>query len=167
MKSIINLFWGICLLRQSPAAVPGEGLFVGFVIGANLLVSLSASLALGGGRGFMVTLTGILVSQAVTASLVWLLLGARNLRVRFTTTLAALFGCDTLVTACFGLALPLLTLLGPAFASFAFLAFLLWSVAIAGFILHRALEVRLAIGIGLALGMSLLSVTVSQIAVGA
>jgi hypothetical protein len=39
-----------------------------------------------------------------------------------------------------------------------FLVFLIWSVAVAGFILHRALEVQLAIGIGVAMGISLLSV---------
>jgi hypothetical protein len=63
--------------------------------------------------------------------------------------------------------LPVLTLLGSAAATAAFLAFLVWSVAVAGFILHRALDVRLPIGVGLALGMSLIGVTVSQIAVGA
>lgn len=166
MKSIINLFWGICLLRQSPAAVPGQPAFVALVVGANLLVSLTVSLNLDGSAGALVTLTGIIVGQAVTASLVWLLLGARNLRERFTTTIAALFGCDLLVTACLGLALPVVGLLGTAATPLAFLAFLVWSVAVAGFILHRALDVPNPIGIGLALGMSLLSVTVSQLAVG-
>jgi hypothetical protein len=167
MKSIINLFWGICLMRQSPAAVPAQGGFVAAVVVANLLASLVVSLSLAGNPGFLVTLTGIIVGQAVTASLLWILLGARNLRARFTTTLAALFGCDVVITACFGLALPLLSLLGASATTLAFLLFLVWSVAVAGFILHRALDVRLAIGIGLALGMSLLSVALSQIAVGA
>lgn len=167
MKSIINLFWGICLLRQSPAAVPGQAAFVACVICLNLLVSVVVSLSFEGNPGFMITLTGIVVNQAVTAGLVRIVLGARNLAARFSTTLAALFGCDTLITACFGLTLPLLNLLGPSAAAFAFLAFLVWSVAVVGFILHRALDVGLPIGIGLALGMSLLSVTVSQIAVGA
>jgi hypothetical protein len=60
----------------------------------------------------------------------------------------------------------LLSLLGPAAATPAFLLLLVWSVAVAGFILHRALEVRLPIGIGLGIGMSLISVAVSQLAVG-
>lgn len=167
MKSIINLFWGICLLRQSPAVVPANGAFVALVVGGNLLVSLAVSLSFEDNPGFGSTITGIIVGYAVTASLVWLLLGAKGLRDRFLTTIAALFGCDLVITACFGVALPLVNLLGPSAAAFAFLVFLMWSVAVVGFILHRALDVRLAIGIGLALGMSLLSVTVSQIAVGA
>jgi len=167
MKSIINLFWGICLLRQSPALVPAQGRFVLLVVAANLLTSLVVSLSSAGSPGFLPTATGIIVGQAVTASLVWLLLGTRNLGDRFATTIAALFGCDLVITASFGLVLPLFTLFGAPAATVAFLAFLVWSVAVTGFILHRALDVRLAIGIGLALGMSLISVTVSQIAVGA
>src|SRR5512145_316972 len=74
MKSIINLFWGICLLRQSPAAVPGQGAFVAIVVAANLVVSVGVSLSLAESPGVMRTVTGIVVGQAVTASLVWLVL---------------------------------------------------------------------------------------------
>lgn len=167
MKSIINLFWGICLMRQSPARVPGDGAFVALVVAANILGSLLVSLAFDTTPGFFTILQGIVVGQAVTASLLWLLLAARNLTARFTTTLAALFGCDLLITACLGLALPVLTLLGGTGTTLAFLAFLLWSVAVTGYILHRALEIPLAIGIGLALGISLFAVTLSQLAIGA
>ena len=167
MKSIINLFWGICLLRQSPAAVPGQGPFVAVVVGANLLTSVAVSFVLSDDASFVRTLTGIVVGQAVTASLVWLILASRNFRARFNTAVAAWFGCDILITWCFGIALPPLGLLGSQALTVASLVLLMWSVTVAGFILHRAAEVALPIGIGLALGMSLLSVSVSQIAVGA
>jgi len=167
MKSIINLFWGICLLRQSPAVLPGQPAFVATVFIANLIVSLVVSLSFPEHPGIYATLNGIIVSHAVTASLLWLVLSARSLTARFTTTLAALFGCDLVITACFGLALPLFMLLGGAGATLGFLAFLLWSTAVAGYILHHAVGVGLAIGIGLALGMSLLSVSISRVAIGA
>jgi hypothetical protein len=167
MKSIINLFWGICLLRQSPAVLPGQPAFVTSVVLANIVVSLVVSLSFSEHAGVYVTLNGIIVSHAVTASLVWLVLSARGLTTRFTTALAALLGCDLVITACFGLALPLLMLLGSAGATLGFLSFLLWSIAVAGYILHHAAGVRLAIGIGLGLGLALLSVSISRIAIGA
>lgn len=167
MKSIINLFWGICLLRQNPALVPAYGWFVTLVVVTNLLFSTLISLSFDARLGFLQTLTSIIVGQTVTASLAWLVLSSRNLADRFTTTITALFGCDLIITACFAAALPVINLLGPGGSTVGFLMFLLWSVAVAGFILHHALSVRLAIGIGLALGMSLLSVTFSQLAIGA
>ena len=167
MKSIINLFWGICLLRQSPAAVPGQGGFVAIVVAANLLVSVGVSLSLAESPGIMRTVTGIVVVQATTAGLVWLVLAGRNLRVRFTTTIAALFGCDLLITLCFGLAMPVLNLLGPSVLGVAALLLMVWSTTVVGFILHRAAEVTLPIGIGLALAMSIIGVSTSQLAVGA
>ena len=48
-----------------------------------------------------------------------------------------------------------------------FLLFVAWSVSVAGFILHRALQVPLALGIVVALGMSVLSLALSQLAIGA
>ena len=42
----------------------------------------------------------------------WLVLAGRNRGARFSTTLAAVFGCDLLITLCFGLTIPVLTLQG-------------------------------------------------------
>jgi hypothetical protein len=167
MKAILNVFWGICLLRQSPALVPGSGPFVTVIVIANVVVSTLVSLGMPSEAGVLQTATGILVSQAVTASLVWLALTARNLASRFMTTLAALFGCDLIITGCFALVLPLAVSVGPSLMNATLLLFLVWSVAVAGFILHRALAVHLAIGIGFALGISLVSVSLSQLAMGA
>jgi hypothetical protein len=166
MKSIINLFWGICLLRQSPSAVPGHGAFVAIVVAANLVVSVAVSLTLAEQPDVMRTATGIVVGQATTACLVWLVLAGRNLRARFTTALAALFGCDLLITLCFGLVMPVLNLLGPAALGVAALLLMVWSITVVGFILHRAAEVTQPVGIGLALGMSIIGVSLSQLAVG-
>jgi hypothetical protein len=167
MKSIINLFWGICLLRASPAAVPGESAFVAAVVAANLLTSVAVSFVLAQEAEFLRTFTGIVVGQAITASLVWLILASRDLGARYSTAVAAWFGCDIVITCCFGIVLPILGLLGPAMVALASLVLMVWSVTVSGFILHRAADVALPIGIGLALGMSLISVTGSQLAVGA
>jgi hypothetical protein len=108
----------------------------------------------------------ILLGQATTAVLVKLMLDARRVGDRFTTTLAALFGCDALMTVCFGLVSALLRAMGPSGVLVALTLFLLWSVAVMGFILHHALNVRFGIGVGLALATSLLSTTLGQLALG-
>lgn len=166
MKPILNLFWQICLLRQSPAHVPAYGWFVGLVVALNLLGSTVVSASLDDGFDLLESLTGIIVSQTTTASLVMLALMFRNLAQRFVTTITAIFGCDLLITACFALVLPMSALLGDAAVTLALVAFLIWTVAVSGFILHRALDVQLPVGIGVAMGISLMSVTLGRVAVG-
>lgn len=165
MRSIVNLFWQICLLRQSPARVPTAGWFVTLVIVANLLCSVLVSMSFVDEAGLLAIVNSSVVAQATTALLVLLALSLKGLGARFVTTVTAWFGCDLIITACFALLLPLGSLLGPFVISVAFLAFLIWSVAVSGFILHRALEVQLAIGIGIAMGISLLSATAAQVAI--
>ena len=143
MKAILNLFWQICLLRQSPAYVPSHGAFVAAVVAANLIGSVLVSSALDGGVNTLRTATAVIVGQTATAVLVLLALSLKNLGARFVTTITAIFGCDLIITACFAGVLPLATQFGDAALSVALLGFLVWSVAVAGFILHRALEAPL------------------------
>ncbi len=166
MKPILNLFWQICLLRQSPAYVPTEGWFVAAVVVANLACSTLVSASIVPGFELFHTLTSVIVGQCVTALLVMLALSFKNLAQRFVTTITAIFGCDLLITACFAVVLPLSGLLGPGAVTFALVVFLIWSVAVAGFVLHRALQAPLGIGIGVAIGIQLMSVTVGNVAAG-
>jgi hypothetical protein len=166
MKSIIELYVGICLLRRSPATLPGAGSFLLIVFGVNLALSFLISMTLANAADPLRGVSVILLGQATTAVLVKLMLDARRLSDRFTTTLAALFGCDALMTVCFGLLSALLRALGPSGVLVALMLFLLWSVAVMGFILHHALNVRLGIGVGFALAISLLSTTLGQLVLG-
>lgn len=166
MKPILNLFWQICLLRQSPAYVPTPVWFVAFVLLANIIGSTAISYSRDTDLDLLETLTSILVAQTTTAALVMLALTLKNLGARFLTTITAIFGCDLLITACFALVLPLSSLLGVVAVNVSVLVFLVWSVAVAGFILHRALQTPLPIGIGVALGISLMSLIMGQVAIG-
>lgn len=167
MKTIFTLFWQICLLRQSPAYVPTYGWFVAVVVIANVVSSTLVATAFDNDTNVMRALTSIIVGQTTTAVAALLILSMRNVAARFVTTITALFGCDLIITACAGLLLPIATQLGTMAVSLVFLAFLIWSVAVAGYIMHRALDVQLAIGVGVAMGMSLMSVMFSQLAIGA
>ena len=166
MKPIFNLFWQICLLRQSPAYVPTYGWFVTLVVVANVACSTLVSLGLSDEIDPVQTLTAVLVGQSTTAALIMLALSFKNLGQRFVTTITAVLGCDLLITGCLALVLPVVRLFGNAAVNLALLAFMIWSVAVAGFILHRALQTELPIGIGVAMGISLMSVIMGQVATG-
>ena len=166
MKAVLQLFWQICRLKQSPEYVPTQTWFVLLVVAANLICSVAVSLSAESAPGLLTTINSIVVGQTTTAALVWVALNLRDLGGRFLATITALFGCDLIITAVFALVLPL-TLLAPTMAPLLFLLFVAWSVSVAGFILHRALQVPLALGIVVALGMSVLSLALSQLAIGA
>lgn len=177
MKPIFSLFWQICRLKQSPEHVPTQTWFVALVVVANLVCSITVSMLTtagiatgeeGSGRELsaMATITGIVVGQTTTAVLTWVALQLRDLGTRFFATLTALFGCDLLITACFGALLPLLSLV-PAVSPLIFLLFLIWSISVMGFILHRALQIQLPVGILVAVGFSVIGLAMSEVAIGA
>ncbi|HEX7037711.1 MAG TPA: hypothetical protein VF210_18215 [Pseudomonadales bacterium] len=166
MKPILNLFWQICLLRQSPAYVPTYGWFVTLVVVANVTCSTLVSLGLSDEIDPVQTLTSVVVGQSTNAALIMLALSFKNLGQRFLTTITAVLGCDLLITGCLALVLPVVRLFGSAAVSLVLLAFMIWSVAVAGFILHRALQTQLPVGIGVAMGISLMSVIMGQVATG-
>lgn len=166
MKTVFQLFWQICRLKQSPEFVPTQSWFVAVVIIANLFCSLLVSLSTGTELTLLPAATSIVVGQTTTAALIWIALNLRELGGRFVSTITALFGCDLIITAAFGVILPLASL-ASAITPLVFLLFLIWSISVAGYILHRALKSHLAIGIMVALGISVMSVAASQLAIGA
>jgi hypothetical protein len=167
MKAVFQMFWRMCLLRQNPAHIPTQNWFVATVIVANLLISVVVSISIDLDTGTLEILTRIVVGQATTAALVWLATFLREFPDRFAGTLTGLFGCDLIITACFGLLVPVLLLFGDNALTVLSLAMLVWSLAVAGYILGQSLSVQLGIGILLALGITVLSTATSQIATGA
>lgn len=166
MKVVFQMFWRICLLRQSPAYVPTQSWFVATVVAANLLISVLVSVAVDSAAEALIVTTRIVVSQAAYACLVWLAAYLREHPQRFTGTLTALFGCDAIITATFGLLVPLANALDARIINVLSVGFLVWSLAVAGYILSKALAVRLGIGVLLALGMMVLSVAAGNTAIG-
>ena len=166
MKAVLQLFWQMCLLRQSPEYVPTQTWFVAIVIGANLLTSVIVSLSIDQSGNMLEIATRIVVGQATNAGLVWLATYLREVPARFPATLTALFGCDLIITAVFGLLVPVLTRYGERAPGMLSLGFMVCSLAVAGFILARALNIRVGMGVLVALGMTVLTVATSQLAIG-
>ena len=167
MKTVFQMFWRMCLLKQNPAQVPTQNWFVATVIGANLLTSIIVSFSIEQTAGTLEISTRIVVGQATTAALIWLATFLREFPNRFAGTLTALFGCDLIITACFGLLVPILMPFGDNALMVLTLAALVWSLSVTGFIVAQALSVQISIGILLALGIAVLSTATSQLAIGA
>jgi uncharacterized membrane protein YfbV (UPF0208 family) len=163
MRAVLGLFWQICTLRNTAAAVPGASWFLGTVVVLNCVVSLILSLVYNAEVGWQQALTTIVVGQATVAALVWTALSLRGFLPRFPSTITALFGCDLVITALFGALLPIAGLLGPEAIRLLPPLLLIWSVAVYGYILHQALELPMFAGVLMALGMLFVSLFVGQL----
>ena len=152
--------------RQRPEYVPTKTWFVASVIAANVLCEVLLSLTVNPELDVLRGVTGSVVYLTATAALVWLTLQLRTHIERFPATITALFGCDLIITASFAVLRPIADLLSPGAATTLFLIFLIWTVSVAGFIMHRALNTNYMLGIGVALGIAIMSLSLSQLAIG-
>jgi len=155
LKATLELFWNMCLLRGGPERVPTASLFVALVVAANLTVAVSTLLVNPiPGLTPIAALSWVVVPLALLASGIWLVLWLSNVSSRFLATLTAVLGCDATIGA---LLLPLIGLgAGTEDTGFGWLldaiilAAFIWSLVVAGFILHRAMEVSPVRGTALA-----------------
>jgi hypothetical protein len=179
MTAILLVFWRICIFKGGPDSVPANTTLLAIVIFISALTSLIAS-------SFLQTvlppppppadvmdikvvstefslITSVVVSQASTAGLVWLVLALMSFNGRLYQTLAAVFGVDIIVTAVSTCAIFITTLISPALSQIAFLGMFFWSVGTLGFILHKALELSLGLGIAAALFVMIFTIAITQV----
>ncbi len=166
MKAVFQVFWHICLLRQGPEYVPTRAWFMFSVIAANVLCEVLVSLTVNAELDVLRGVTSSVVYMTTTAALVWLTLQLRGHVERFPATITALFGCDLIITASFALLRPIADLLNAGAVNTLTLLFLIWTVSVAGFIMHRALHTYYVLGIGVALGIAIMSFALSRLAIG-
>ncbi len=167
MKAVFQVFWHICLLRQSPEYVPTRAWFIFSVITANVICEVLVSLTVNAELDVLRGVTSSVVYMTTTAALVWLTLQLRTHVERFPATITALFGCDLIITASFAVLRPMADLLNPDAVNTLSVLFLFWSLAVAGFIMQRALNTYYILGIGVAVGITIMSYALSQLSIAA
>ncbi|ABM62770.1 hypothetical protein [Halorhodospira halophila] len=164
MGPLLQKLIGICLFRDGPQDLPYSA--------THLLALIAGSMALtyiAAGNLPDTDAVGLQVAVATGFSLAFLyaLLLLRGLTPRFIQSATAMFGTDVLI----GIPVTLMTFpiatygveqAGGAAAGILLLWF--WQVAILGHIFRHTLEMRLALGILLALAYSFLSFQVVQLA---
>ena len=163
MRDVVRLFWGICLLRQSPAYVPTAPWFVATVTALNIGVGLALAVTLADKSPTLRTAATVVVGQATLAVLVWTAFSLRELTPRFPAVITAMFGCDALLSVLLAAVRPLTSLMTPTATQGVYVVFVFWSVAVAGYILHRGLNIHLTLGVALAFGMTIFTVLFAEV----
>ena len=154
MFPLIRFFIELCLLRARPQDLPSSEMLLALVAAANILLSTLGAIPTFGsvGAGFGASA----LDTAFLAAFIWALLRFHNRPERFVQTTTAALGIGVVVSV---VSLPLQMMLpdDPAAAESAQvpLALLqvltLWILVAIGHVLRHALDVRLPLGIGLAL----------------
>ena len=163
MTAVLRLFWNICLLRDGPETVPTHTWFLVSLIAAELAMGVVLSAVMYPNLSPALWLNLALINLAVTASIAWFALYLRNCEPRFLATLGAILGTEVLIDAVGALALSATS--GGARVTTGWIL-TLWSVAVIGFILHRALATRLWVGILLSFAIGVLGTFVALALLG-
>ena len=107
-----------------------------------------------------------MTNLATQALLIFGLLYLVGKPARLTQTLIAYFGCDLLMNLVIGLSILIMRLLGIDFMTTLALTILFWSVLVFGYILHKAMEVHMAMTVALAFFLTMVTVALGQLAAG-
>ncbi len=165
MLTLFNQFWLIAQLKSGPEHLPASSFLLLIITVFNIALSLIISVNIGTQSSATVATT-ILTSLAAQAFTIYVLLSLVGKSERLTQTLIAYFGCDLLMNIVIGLCIVAMRLLGVDFmTTLAFMIFF-WSILIFGFILHKAMEVHMAMAVVLAFLLTLVTVALGQLAVG-
>jgi hypothetical protein len=159
MKPILAVFWNICLLRRGPELVPTHPLFVGSVIVLNVLVGFFVGVQASEANAVQVA-TSTLVSMAAIAVITWIALSARGVVGRFPATITAMFGCDLLFTSLIAVIVPIVGITSPV-TVWTWALITIWTIAVYGFILHRAMNVTVFVGIVFSFCMAFISIVLA------
>ena len=163
MTAVLRLFWNICLLRDGPETVPTHTWFLVSLIAAELAMGVVLSAVLYPDLSLSLWLNLALINLAVIASIAWFALYLRNCEARFPATLGAILGTEVLIDALGTVALGATSGIAEQTTGW---ILTVWSVAVVGFILHRALASRLWVGILLSFAATILGVFVAVALLG-
>ena len=165
MLSILSQFWRIAQLKSGPEHLPASSFLLLLVTVLNIVLSLTISVSVGPQPASMVATT-ILTNLAAQALLIFGLLYWVGKPARLTQTLIAYFGCDLLMNLVIGVSILIMRLLGIDFMTTLALTILFWSVLVFGYILHKSMEVHMAMTVALAFFLTMVTVALGQLAVG-
>jgi hypothetical protein len=164
MNSILSLFWNIATFRTGPDAVPANRFLLIGVVVADALISLIAQILLNATTPLKAA-TAVTLNLATLMVLVYMLLSLLNLAPRFVQTVGALIGTDILLTVISVAGLLLAMQVGELLSSIVSVATLFWTLAVFGFIFHKAMNMHIGLGIALAFFSVVLSFAISQAAI--
>ena len=165
MLPIFSLFWRIAQLKSGPEYLPASSFLLVVITSLNIAVSFIISVSIGTQPAATIATT-ILTNLAAQALIIYGLLVLVGKSARLTQTLTAYFGCDLLLNLVIGCCVALMRLLGVDFMTTLALIIFFWSILVFGYILHKAMEIHMAMSVVLAFLLTLITVALGQLAVG-
>lgn len=165
MLPIFSLFWRIAQLKGGPEHLPASNFLLVMITSLNIAVSFIISVSIGTQPAATVATT-ILTNLAAQALIICGLLALVGKGARLTQTLTAYFGCDLLLNLVIGCCIALMRILGVDFMTTLALVIFFWSILVFGYILHKAMEIHMAMSVALAFLLTLITVALRQLAVG-
>jgi len=168
MKPILLAFWRMCIFKSGPDAIPAHRAFTVTIIAANAVLNVVVQLLLGDPTtSTLRAITLAVVSLAGTGGLVWFVMALMGLTNRVVQTVTAVFGVDIIMTSITGLGFAVTGGIDNAVSFFFVTLLTLWSLAIYGFIFHRAMNIHIGFGIAIALFVVIFSVAITEAALSA
>ena len=165
MKSIAALFWGICIFKTGPDAIPANNIFTIAVIALNALLNIAVQLTFSDPAVTVLSaVTLAVVSLAGTGALVWFVMSLMSLTKRVAQTVTAVFGVDVIMTTITGVAYAVTGTIDDSVRFFAVTLLTLWSLAVYGFIFHRAMNIHIGFGMAIAMFVVVFSVAITEAA---
>lgn len=144
MKTILNLYWNICLFKRGPEDVPGLPVVLALTLLLNIVISLVVGIVFSK-LPVSFAAVSLAVSTAVVGFLIYAVLMLKKLESRFRQTFTAVLGTDILITL---LCSPLLWQVnqreraeGLTLPGTVLLGLMIWDLLIKGFIYQRAFGV--------------------------
>ena len=159
MYPLIEFYFDLVRLRRAPQDLPASWALLALILAVNLPVSLAGTSGLFGGPGPAVQ--AYLVDTLIVLGLVWFVLRVSDKQARFVQTTTAYLG----IALSLGLVtLPLQLLAGVAvlqpLVALAQLGLLAWAHVAFGHVLRHALEVDLWVGVLIAIGFTLVELSI-------
>ena len=165
MLFLVSLFWNICLTRKGPEEVPAQYALIGLLIIGKIVFVLAIASVVADELRALFLVTQIVTWATVAGLITALALQLRDHFSRFIPTFGAILGTDLLVTTLYGLVFLVVRLTGveiaPELGSSANVLVELWTTFVVGFIMHRALDLNIGLGILAALIIKMFSVAIS------
>jgi len=165
MLFLVSLFWNICLTRKGPEDVPPQYALIGLIVIGKIVLVLIVTAVLQTEFSALSLITQIVTWATVAGLLSALALQIKGNFERFIPTFGAILGTDFVVTALYGLTFMGVRLTGvefdPNLGTLVNTLVQLWTIFIIGFIMHRALDINIGLGIAVSLVIKIFSETIS------
>ena len=166
MLRIALYFWQMCLLRAGPEKVPASLPVMSLVLAAYLLIAFISANITRPAASSGALLGSLLIGVVVECTLVYGILRFKKFSPRAIPTLISLFGTNAIILLLLlalnlVLVYPEIKLLG-MLAESAFWLIFFWWMAIVGYILHKAMNISVFLGVAIAFTLELLTNLASQ-----